>query len=115
MATCKPDEKYKEEVMFILNIDINAKVDKSVIDRLVRIHETPQDPVVVLYTQTELPDGYAIVRYDGLVEHYAKSEQKLNPKFLEQHDDVKKKLHEQKERIRKAEAVIPKPKEPKEK
>ena len=87
--------------MYVLTIDTNGKVGQQMIDRLVRIHETPQDPVVVTYTDTALPDGYTISKFDGLIEHYVKSEQKLNPKFLEQNDNVKKKLHEQKERLSK--------------
>lgn len=87
--------------MFVLTVDTNGKVGKEKIDRLVRIHETPQDPVVVKYTDTPLPDGYTMSKFDGLVEHYVKGEQKLNPKFLEQNDGVRKKLHEQKERLSK--------------
>jgi hypothetical protein len=82
--------------MFILTIDVNSKVGQEKIDRLVRIHETPQDPVVVTYTNTSLPDGYAIVKFDGLVSHLVKSE----PKYAED-ANVKKALHEQNERLSK--------------
>lgn len=106
MATSKnqeeyKEEKYREEVMYVLTVDINGKVGKEKIARLVRIHKTPQDPVAVTYTDISLPDGYTITKFDGLVEHFVKGEQKLNPKFLEQNNDVKKKLHEQKERLSK--------------
>ena len=87
--------------MYILNIDINAKVGQQKIDRLVRIHETLQDPVVVIYTEQPLPDGFAIVKFDGLVEHYVKGQLKSNPKYLEQNDGVRKSLHKQKERLSK--------------
>ncbi len=87
--------------MYILTVDVNGKVGQEKINRLVRIHETSQDPVVVEYTEQSLPDGYTIVPFDGLVEHYVKSQLKSNPKYLEQNDGVKKKLHEQKERLSK--------------
>ena len=87
--------------MFVLTIDVNGKVGQEKINELVRIHETPQDPVVVKYTDTPLPDGYVIVPFDGLVEHYVKGQLKSNPKFLEQNDGIKKKLHEQNERTSK--------------
>jgi len=82
--------------MFILTVDVNGKVGKEKIDRLVRIHETPQDPVVVTYTNTKLPDGYTIDRFDGLVKHLVASE----PKYAED-INVKKALHEQNERLSK--------------
>ncbi len=82
--------------MFVLTIDVNGKVGKEKIARLKRIHETPQDPVVVTYTNTKLPDGYTISKFDGLVSHLVKSE----PKYAEDRN-VKKALHQQKERLSK--------------
>ena len=82
--------------MFVLTIDVNGKVGKEKIARLKRIHETPQDPVVVTYTNTKLPDGYTISKFDGLVSHLVKSE----PKYAED-KNVKKALHQQKERLSK--------------
>lgn len=82
--------------MFVLTIDQNGKVGQQKIDRLVRIHETPQDTVVVVYTDTSLPDGYTIDKFDGLVSHFIKSE----PKYAED-KNVKKALHKQNERLSK--------------
>jgi len=82
--------------MYVLTIDVNSKVSAEKIARLKRIHETPQDPVVVTYTDISLPDGYTIKKYDGLVEHLVISE----PEYAE-NTDVKKALHEQKERLSK--------------
>ena len=87
--------------MYILTIDVNGKVGQEKINRLVRIHETPQDPVVVTYTEQSLPDGYAVLKFDGLVEHYVKGQLKSNPKYLEQNDGVRKELHKQKEHLSK--------------
>ena len=87
--------------MFILTVDNNSKISQAMIDRLVRIHETPQDPVIVKYSDISIPDGYVIERFDGLVQHYVKGQQKLNPKFLDENDNVKKELHKQKERLSK--------------
>jgi len=82
--------------MYILTVDQHGKVGQKKIDRLKRIHETPQDPVVIVYTDIPLPDGYTITRFDGLVKHFIKSE----PKYAE-NADVKKALHEQNERLSK--------------
>jgi hypothetical protein len=87
--------------MYILTIDVNGMVGQEKIDRLTRIHETPQDPVIVEYTEQSLPDGYTIAVFDGLVEHYVKGQLKSNPKYLEHNDGVKKALHQQKERLSK--------------
>jgi hypothetical protein len=82
--------------MYTLTIDVNGKVGQEKIDRLIRIHQTPQDPVVVVYTDTKLPDGYTISKFDGLVSHYVKA----NPEEAKQ-KTVQKALHEQNERISK--------------
>jgi hypothetical protein len=82
--------------MYILTVDQNGKVGQDKINRLVRIHETPQDPVVVVYTDTKLPDGYTVDRFDGLVKHLIMTD----PKFAE-NANVKKALHEQSERLSK--------------
>jgi signal recognition particle receptor subunit beta len=82
--------------MFILTVDTNGKVGQEKIDRLIRIHETPQDPVVVVYTNTKLPDGYTVDKFDGLVKHLVKSD----PKFAED-INVKKAVREQNERLSK--------------
>jgi len=82
--------------MFVLTIDVNGKVGAEKIERLKRIHETPQDPVVVVYTDTKLPDGYTISKFDGLVKHLVMGE----PKYAENRN-VKKALHEQNERLSK--------------
>ncbi|MFH2044488.1 MAG: hypothetical protein ABIK92_05015 [Pseudomonadota bacterium] len=82
--------------MYILTIDVNGRVGQQKIDRLVRIHETPQDPVVVTYTDTKLPDGYTIDKFDGLVSHLVKSD----PKYADD-KNVAKALHEQNERLSK--------------
>ena len=87
--------------MYIITIDINGNVPQHQIDRLVRIHETPQDPVLIEYSDLDIPDGLVITKFDGLVEHYVKAQQKLNPKFLDENDNVKKELHKQKERLSK--------------
>lgn len=82
--------------MFVLTIDVNGKVGAEKIARLKRIHETLQDPVVVVYTDTKIPDGYTISKYDGLVKHFVMSE----PKYAED-KNIKKALHEQNERLSK--------------
>ena len=65
--------------MYVLTIDVNGKVGQEKIARLKKIHETPQDPVVVVYTDTKLPDGYTISKFDGLIKHFVASE----PKYAE--------------------------------
>ena len=87
--------------MLILKVDINGKVSKKMIRELVKRHETLQDPMVVEYTDLSIPDGFAISRFDGLVEDYVRGQLKDNPKFLEDNADVKKKIHEQKEHLSK--------------
>ena len=82
--------------MYVLMIDVNGKVGAKKIARLKRIHETLQDPVIVSYTDVKFPDGYSISKFDGLVEHFVKSE----PKYAED-KNVKKALHEQNERLSK--------------
>jgi hypothetical protein len=82
--------------MYIITVDQNGKVSQEKIDRLKRIHETPQDPVVVVFTDVSLPDGYTVGRFDGLVKHLIKSE----PRYAE-NADVKRALHEQNERLSK--------------
>lgn len=82
--------------MYILTLGKNSKVGQKMIDRLIRIHETPQDPVVVTHSEIELPDGYAIVKFDGLVRNLVAVE----PKLMEE-ASVKKALHAQNERISK--------------
>ena len=82
--------------MFVLTVDENGSTTASQISRLVRIHETPQDPVVVVYTDVKLPDGYTINKFDGLVEHFIKSEP-----ARKDDKNVKKALREQKIRIAK--------------
>jgi hypothetical protein len=87
--------------MFILTIDTNSKIIQSQIDRLVRIHETPQDPVIIEYSELAIPDGIVITKFDGTVEQYVKGQLKSSPKYLEHNDGVKKALHKQKERLSK--------------
>jgi len=82
--------------MYVLTIDTNGKVGKEKIARLKRIHKTPQDPVIVVYTDTRLPDGYTVSKFDGLIEHFAKAK----PEYAKE-ANVKKALHEQNERISK--------------
>lgn len=82
--------------MYVLTIDVNGQVGTEKIARLKRIHETLQDPVVVTYTDTKLPDGYTIDKFDGLVSHLVKAE----PKYAED-KNVKKALREQNERLSK--------------
>ena len=87
--------------MFIITVDINSNIKQSILDRLVRIHETPQNPVIIEYGELAIPDGYVITKFDGLVEHYVKSQQKLDPKYLDKNDGVKKALKKQKDRLSK--------------
>jgi hypothetical protein len=86
--------------MFLITVDVNSKVGAEKIARLKRIHETRQDPVVVTYTDTSIPDGYTIMRFDGLLKHLVKSE----PKYAED-VNVKKAMHEQNERLSKEKFV----------
>jgi hypothetical protein len=91
--------------MYIITIDINGNVPQHQIDRLVRIHETPQDPVLIEYSDLDIPDGLVITKFDGLVEHYVKGQKKLNPKYLDQNEGVKKELKKQKDKLKKEKFV----------
>jgi len=82
--------------MYVLTIGANSKTDAKQIARLKRIHGTPQDPVVVVYSDRKIPDGYTISKFDGLLKHFVASE----PKYAED-KNVKKALHEQNERLSK--------------
>jgi len=82
--------------MYVLTIGANSKTDVKQIARLKRIHGTPQDPVVVVYSDRKIPDGYTISKFDGLLKHFVASE----PKYAED-KNVKKALHEQNERLSK--------------
>jgi len=82
--------------MYVLIIGANSKVGPKRIARLKKIHETPQDPVVVIYSDRRIPDGYTISKFDGLLKHFVASE----PKYAED-KNVKKALHEQNERLSK--------------
>ena len=82
--------------MYVLTVDVNGKIGATMIARLTRTHETPQDPVVVVYTNTSLPDGFTISKFDGLVEHFVKSDIKYT-----EDKNVMKALHQQKERLSK--------------
>ena len=86
--------------MYILKIQTNGVATKEQIDRLVRIYQTPQDPVVKVYVDTELPDGFVISKFDGIVKNYAKAE----PMYAEQ-ADVKKAISEQTMQLNKAQFV----------
>ncbi len=79
--------------MYIITVDLNGNVGKEKIDRLKRIHETPQDPVIVVYTNRALPDGYTVSKSDELIEHFINAK----PEY-DSNEDVKKAIHEQRER-----------------
>jgi hypothetical protein len=68
--------------------------------RLKRIHETPQDPVVVAHSDIVLPDGYTVTRYDGFIKDFVNE----NPKLAEE-ASVKKELHKQNERLSKTKYI----------
>ena len=89
-------KKYERKIMFILTIGKNSRIGKQKIERLKRIHETEQDPVVVVYTDEFLPDGYTINKFDTLMAHFVKSQ----PKYADD-INVKKAVHEQNERLSK--------------
>jgi len=58
--------------MFILKISKNADISSSEIARLVRIHKTPQDDVLIVRTDEELPNGFIIWREDRFLENIGK-------------------------------------------
>ncbi len=60
------------------------------------MHETPQDPCIVVYTEEAIPKGYTITTFDGLVEHFVKA----NPKYADD-KSVKKALNDQKKALKK--------------
>ncbi len=52
--------------MYILTISYKANLPSSFIDDLIKRHRTPQDSVIVKYTDDELPNGFVITRSDSL-------------------------------------------------
>ncbi len=82
--------------MYVITVDVNGDVSASRLARLTRMHETPQDPCIVVYTEESIPDGYTITTFDGLVEHFVKA----NPKYADD-KSVKKALHEQRKELKK--------------
>jgi hypothetical protein len=86
--------------MFIITIGKDSKISADMLARLKRIHETPQDPVVVVNSDITLPDGYAVTRYDGFVKDFVNE----NPRLAEE-ADVKKQLHKQNERLSKTKYI----------
>ena len=82
--------------MFVITVDVNGKTGANEIAKLTRMHETPQDPVVIVYTDEAIPNGYTITTFDGLIEHFIKAE----PKYSDD-KSVKKALHAQKEQLKK--------------
>ena len=86
--------------MFILKIGKNNKLEASDVSRLVRMHRTPQDEVAVFYTDTDIPNGFAIYREDKLASDIARE----NPEMVK---DKKFKVivEKQKQTIRREERL----------
>jgi len=57
--------------MFILKISKCAEISAKEIARLVKVHKTPQDDVIVVQTDEVLPRGFIISREDRLLENIA--------------------------------------------
>jgi len=97
VATITDYEAHKErEIMFVITIGKDAKISDAFIQKKIKDHETPQDPVVVVYSELTIPNGFSITRFDGLVEQFVKA----NPKLAEE-ISVKKERHKQKEKLSK--------------
>ena len=82
--------------MYVITVDINGTVEQETIDRLVRIHEAPFNPCVVVYTDEELPNGFTVTSFDGMVSDFVKA----YPKHADV-KSVKKALHDQKKKLKK--------------
>ena len=82
--------------MYVITVDINSTVSAKQLARLVRIHEAPYNPCVIVYSEEELPNGFTVTSFDGMVEDFTKA----NPKYADE-KSVKKALHDQKKKLKK--------------
>ena len=62
---------------FILTVSTNNPPDEEILTNVRANHETPQDEVLTVYTDDEIPGGFAIVKDDNLAEQAARSRPEL--------------------------------------
>lgn len=86
--------------MFILKISKNADISSEEIARLVKDHKTPQEDVLTLYTDQELPKGFIIWHEDGFIADIVKRLPEVEKSL-----DFNSILVKQKETIRKEEKL----------